>query len=57
MMYRVNVKYYCFDFIDLQEACNFALQAKNSYVPDAKDDYSHVSIHIIDDTKVEEVEE
>lgn len=44
MMYRVVVKYYYFDFTDLQEACDFALKAKNAYVPENKVDHLSVCI-------------
>lgn len=54
MMYRVNIRYYYFDFTDLKEACDFALKAKNSYVPDDKDDYASVSIHFLYEEDVKE---
>lgn len=52
MMYRVVVKYYYFDFTDLQEACDFALKAKNTYVPDEKGDNPNVRICFINEEVV-----
>lgn len=52
MMYRVVVKYYYFDFTDLQEACDFALKAKNAYVPDDKGDNSNVCIRFLNEEDV-----
>lgn len=57
MMYRVVVKYYYFDFTDLQEACDFALKAKNAYVPDDKGDNSNVRIRFMDECELKEEEE
>lgn len=57
MMYRVVIKYYYFDFTDLQEACDFALKAKNAYVPDEKGDNPNVRICFKDEHELEEEEE
>lgn len=51
MKYRVDVRYYYFDFFDLNEACDFALKAKNSYVPDGKNDNPKVCIYFLDEHK------
>lgn len=57
MVYRVVVKYYDFDFIDLQEASDFALKAKNSYVPDDKGDNPNVCIRFLNAEDIKELEE
>lgn len=63
MMYRVVVRYFYFDFTDLQEACDFALKAKNSYVPEGKGDNPNICIRFLNEEDVlngreeEEVEE
>ena len=49
MIYRVDVRYYYFDFTDLQEACDFALKAHNSYVPDGEKDDPRVTIHFLNE--------
>ena len=57
MMYRVVVKYYYFDFTDLQEACDFALKAKNAYIPDEKGDNPNICIRFMDERELKEEEE
>lgn len=47
MMYRVIVKYYYFDFTDLQEACDFALKSKDAYVPEDKGDDPNVFVFLM----------
>lgn len=45
--FRVSVRYYDFDFNDLEDAADFALKAMNSYVPHDEDEKVDVKISFV----------